>query len=80
MEEFIYKGEGYKIIGCFYTVYNTLALASWNPFTRKPLPLNLKRIISLSHGNQNWMFFIMRINCRSSLKLISFATKKLLLK
>lgn len=24
MEEFIYKDEGYKIIGCFYNVYNTL--------------------------------------------------------
>lgn len=24
MDEFIYKDEGFKIIGCFYTVYNTL--------------------------------------------------------
>ena len=24
MDEFLYKDEGYKIIGCFYTVYNTL--------------------------------------------------------
>ncbi len=24
MSEFIYKEEGYKIIGCFYNVYNTL--------------------------------------------------------
>ena len=24
MEEFIYKDEGYRIIGCFYAVYNTL--------------------------------------------------------
>ena len=24
MDEFIYKVEGYKIIGCFYAVYNTL--------------------------------------------------------
>ena len=24
MDEFIYKEEGYKIIGCFYAVYNTL--------------------------------------------------------
>jgi GxxExxY protein len=24
MYEFIYKEEGYKIIGCFYAVYNTL--------------------------------------------------------
>jgi GxxExxY protein len=24
MDEFIYKEEGFKIIGCFYTVYNTL--------------------------------------------------------
>ena len=24
MDEFIYKDEGYKIIGCFYTVYNNL--------------------------------------------------------
>ncbi|MDD4969913.1 MAG: GxxExxY protein [Paludibacter sp.] len=24
MEEFLFKDEGYKIIGCFYTVYNTL--------------------------------------------------------
>lgn len=24
MENFIYKEEGYKIIGCFYAVYNTL--------------------------------------------------------
>ena len=24
MEEFIYKEEGYRIIGCFYAVYNTL--------------------------------------------------------
>ena len=23
MEEFLYKDEGYKIIGCFYAVYNT---------------------------------------------------------
>ena len=24
MDEFIYKEEGYRIIGCFYAVYNTL--------------------------------------------------------
>ena len=24
MEEFIYKDEGFRIIGCFYTVYNAL--------------------------------------------------------
>jgi len=24
MEEFLFKDEGYKIIGCFYAVYNTL--------------------------------------------------------
>jgi len=24
MDEFLYKEEGYKIIGCFYAVYNTL--------------------------------------------------------
>ena len=24
MDEFLYKDEGYKIIGCFYAVYNTL--------------------------------------------------------
>jgi len=24
MDEFIYKEEGFKIIGCFYNVYNTL--------------------------------------------------------
>ena len=24
MTDFLYKEEGYKIIGCFYTVYNTL--------------------------------------------------------
>ena len=24
MEDFIYKEEGYKIIGCYYAVYNTL--------------------------------------------------------
>lgn len=24
MDEFIYKEEGYKIVGCFYAVYNTL--------------------------------------------------------